>query len=173
MTANAVGRLAMRYLPQQIASIEVDRRKDSVWRLQDRQSLHRESSRITAGRGGRWRCGCGSCRRRRRCGLRCGFGLRDGSRRVSRAAVTRPEHFDKRLPGNPSNISDVRKSLGWRHERVRVDSGVRRGRICDVRLRIYPPPGQLVPPPRLPIAREPSSPLLLPRIGGLNSGPGL
>jgi hypothetical protein len=37
----------------------------------------------------------------------------------------------------------------------------------------YPPPGQFVPPPRLPMLSDPSSPSAFPRIGGLKSGPGL
>ena len=96
MVADVVGRVAVRRLPHDFAAIEIDRREQTVGRLDDRQALH-----VQAG-------GCGDCRLLDETGSRGWRGRASrfsralcGARRVGGAAVTGSEDFPERLSADP------------------------------------------------------------------------
>src|SRR5437762_4652565 len=117
MVADVVRRIAVRDLPHQLATIEVDGREDSVRRLGDRESLYCEAA--AAGRrriGGRAGRGRRCCRRRR------------PGRRIRGAAVAWTEHLAELLTAETRNVADIRES------RWRLDERSRRRRVARLRV---------------------------------------
>src|SRR5262249_14650531 len=131
MITNLVRRVAMRHLPHQVATIQIECREDAVRRLHDRQALHIESA-ATAARGrrtgGRWSSSF--------------FGLhaellqfslaRTELRRVSRGSKSRALVDAERPAGDPGHVTNVRESLRRFNESEQRDTRVRGLRVDSV-----------------------------------------
>ena len=128
MVANAVGRVAVRYLPQQFAAIEMDRREHAVGRLHHRQALHRQpagwfdvpATFAVAG----WQAGVPDSRASAACAIARGESAAQQS--------PGPNTSTNGWPLTPRTYRISENPCGRRDERVRVEPGIRCRRICDV-----------------------------------------
>ena len=119
VVSDVIRRVAVRHLPDNLATIKIDRSESAVRRLHHRQSLDAEGD-----PGRRWRRG----RFRRR--------LRWGTRRIGGAAVARTHDFRERPSSDALDITDIGESRRRCHERSRRARRLPpdpRGRLSAVR----------------------------------------
>ena len=171
MIADVVGRLAVRHLPDHLASIEVDRRQQSVRRLHERQPI--DEHRI-AGRSGGRRVARGGCRAAPASAAlgRWSWRLCPALRRVGGAAEARAFALDERLAGRSHDVSDVRaNSFGGSIRPIGASAALDAGANTVCVSGSYPAPGQLVPPFSVPTVSPASGPPTTLTAGGVNIGP--